>query len=366
MEKINTEELIQLVKLLVGFKTVSNGSDIIKEELINEIESFVQDAGLKTYKFYKSGKPSILIHHPDKYDRNFGLLLHGHIDVVHAHEDQYHCYVDDGKIHGRGTLDMKGSVAVFLLLLKYLFESAQLQKEIGLILTSDEEQGGVDGTKYLLDEQGINAEFFITGEPTDLLIVNKHKGVWRSKLTKKGISAHSSTPWLGDNSLHTMSKYISDFIGKNPQPESTEWKSTYSFNKFESGDSINKIPEVSSVWIDIRYTTMKELNELISIIKEVFLEVEIDILFTSPPLDTAEDNKNISILKSIIEKKTNEKAQLHSKEYATDARYASLHRIPAIAFGPTGKGIHEVDEYVEISSLEKYYEILMEFCLKQL
>lgn len=363
MHSNNTDTIIQLIHDFVSFKTVSSGSDIIKEELINFIELFVQEVGLQTYKFYRNGKPSMLIYHPQKENWNFSLLLHGHIDVVHAHEEQYHTFINEGRIHGRGTLDMKGSVAVFVLLLKNLYLSNQLSPNVGIMLTSDEEQGGVDGVKYLLDEESITSDFFITGEPTDLYIVNRHKGVWRSKLTIQGTSAHSSTPWLGENSLHKTSKYISDFVAKNPQPLSSEWKSTYSFNKIESGDSINKIPDVSSVWIDIRFTTNEELNNLISSINEIFKDVEIETLFTSPPLETSEDNEKIKKLNNIIQVKLRNKSELHSKEYATDARYASLHNIPVIVFGPSGNGIHEVDEYVEISSLEKYYEILEDFCM---
>lgn len=362
MDSNKTETLVQLIKDFVAFKTVSNGSDVIKEELIDFIEHVVQEGGLGTYKFYRNGKPSMLIHHPQKKDWNFSLILHGHVDVVHANEDQYHAFVEAGRVHGRGTLDMKGSVAVFVLLMKDLFATDRLSTNVAVMLTSDEEQGGVDGTKYLFDDENITSEFFITGEPTDLYIVNKHKGVWRSKITIHGTSAHSSTPWLGENSLHKISKYISEYVKKNPQPQSSEWKSTYSFNKIESGDSINKIPDVSSVWVDIRYTSQDELNILINNLRDTFIDAEIETLFTSPPLDTTEENKWITELNDIIHKKLGNKSALHSKEYATDARYASLYCIPAIVFGPKGDGIHEVDEYVEIESLENYYEILDELC----
>jgi len=330
------------------------------------IESFMQNAGLRVYKFHKNGKPSLIICHPDKTEFNFSLLLHGHVDVVHGNESQYEIEVKEGLIHGRGCLDMKGSIAVFLLLMEVLFREGRLPLGMGLMLTSDEEQGGINGTKFLFDEKNIQADFFITGEPTDLHIVNRHKGVWRTEINVSGLSAHSSTPWLGDNSLHKIVQSIQAFMLENPPVHQEEWKSTYSFNRLDSGDSLNKIPEKSTVWVDIRYTTEEELLKLTQSIERNFSGAEINVLFTSPPFHTEGDHGRITQLNKVIEGVVGTQADILSKEYATDARYAGVHKIPAIVFGPIGKGLHEDDEYVELASLIKYYEILDKFCTQYL
>ena len=363
MDSENLNKLIEIIGNLVAFRSVSSGSDVIKEDLINFIEHIAQSGGLQTYKFYKNGKPSMLVYHPDKGDFNFSLLLHGHIDVVHGHESQYVIDVKNDEIHGRGTLDMKSSVAVFLLLMENLQKVSRLPKDIGLMLTSDEEQGGENGTKYLFAEEKIRADFFITGEPTDLHIVNQHKGVWRASIGVGGVSSHSSTPWLSDNPIDKITKYISEFIQNNPLPGEDEWKSTYSFNKIESGDSINKVPETAKAWIDIRYTIEEELFVLKNEINRYFPDSTIDLIFSTPPVYTEEDNPNILRLNQRIEEVTGNQSEIRRKEYSTDARYASMHNIPAVVFGPSGKGIHEHDEYVEIESLKKYYEILWKYCV---
>ncbi|MCK5410218.1 MAG: M20/M25/M40 family metallo-hydrolase, partial [Candidatus Heimdallarchaeota archaeon] len=149
--------------------------DVVKY-LANELEKC---GILSEIQEYSEGKANIIAEYGDG-ERS--IILTGHLDTVPAGDENkwkfppFGSIEDDGKIYGRGSTDMKGAVAAFIAVMKYLKENnVKISKKIVFLGTSDEEIG-MDGA-VVAKESGImeNCDFVIIGEPTELQSSNRRK-----------------------------------------------------------------------------------------------------------------------------------------------------------------------------------------------
>src|SRR5688500_1969239 len=128
------------------------------------------------------------------------VVLHGHLDVVPGHAEQFTPRIEGDRLYGRGAYDMKGSVAAMMCALRDLADQDRVR--IRFVCVPDEESEDID-TRSIDDvvRGGFSGDFAITGEPTDLHVGVQAKGVLAFRLHVHGRSAHGSTPWLGDNAV---------------------------------------------------------------------------------------------------------------------------------------------------------------------
>jgi len=133
-------------------------------------------------------------------DEGPSVIFHGHYDVVPGRPEQFEPHIEDDRLIGRGAYDMKGGLAAMLCAVHDV--AAQTDVRVRFVCVPDEESEEVeDRSTDALVEGGYSADFAITGEPTDLHIGVQAKGVLAMRLQIGGRSAHSSTPWLGDNAV---------------------------------------------------------------------------------------------------------------------------------------------------------------------
>ena len=128
------------------------------------------------------------------------LVLHGHLDVVPGHPDQFVPRVEGDRLYGRGAYDMKGGLAAMMCALRDVAEQDRVR--VRFLCAPDEESEDID-TRSTDDvvKGGFRGDFAITGEPTDLHVGVQAKGVLACRVEVHGRSAHGSTPWLGDNAV---------------------------------------------------------------------------------------------------------------------------------------------------------------------
>ena len=136
------------------------------------------------------------------------ILLAPHLDTVGADESQFIPQRKNGRLHGRGACDTKGSVAAMLTALCELAEakSRPLETEIVFAGLIDEEHAQA-GSRALA-ASGFNADLAIVGEPTKLQVVTAHKGSLWLQLETRGQAAHGATPQLGKNAVHEMARVV--------------------------------------------------------------------------------------------------------------------------------------------------------------
>src|SRR3712207_2343773 len=198
------------------------------------------------------------------------VILHGHIDVVPAHDDQFLPRVEDDRLIGRGAYDMKGGLAAMMCALVDV--SAQQRVRVVFMCVPDEESEDVDrrSTDTLVAE-GLRGDFAITGEPTDLHIGVQAKGVLALRIGVYGIAAHGSTPWLGDNAIlkaHDVFRRIETLPFSRESSDLFD-RPSISLNGIVGGDAFNKAPVRCEIDVDIRYLPNQEPEAILDQIRAI-------------------------------------------------------------------------------------------------
>lgn len=348
------EELVSLTQKLISFKTTADRPETLADS-INYISDFFNDSPVPIKRFERNQKPSLLITPDDKIPE---ILLNGHVDVVPAKDDQFSPIFKDGRIYGRGALDMKGGLAILMVLMKNLAQEKS-NLNVGLSVVSDEEIGGKDGTGLMV-EQGIKPKFFLAAEPTDLQIGNEARGVVWLKIKASGRSAHASMPWLGENANLKLLTALKKVAETYPNPSIEQWQTTYNISVISGGDSINKVPDVAEAKLDIRYVPQEKPEEIIQKIKSLCEGCEVETLMSEPAVVADTTNPYLVKLQQSL-KKNGIEPRFLKKYAASDARYFSALKIPAVVFGPSGQGQHADEEWVDLKSLDQTYKILYDF-----
>lgn len=132
---------------LMAFRPVTGETARIGS-LLDYVEGSFKAAGLKIERGVNGGHPYLMA--GTKSTKSSEVLLQAHVDVVPASDDFFKLTSDGRKLFGRGTYDMLFATATYLVLIRELSERGDLNKyDLGIILTSDEEIGGMYGVGSL-------------------------------------------------------------------------------------------------------------------------------------------------------------------------------------------------------------------------
>ena len=201
---------------LIGFPTISADGNL---ELIAYAAALLSEAGAalsisrdesgaKANLFATLGPPM-----------NGGIVLSGHTDVVPVDGqewtgDPFVMAERDDRLYGRGACDMKGFIAACLAMAP-AFAEADLKRPLHFAFTYDEEIGCF-GARALVDELA-KAEFMpsvaIIGEPTEMQVIEGHKGCYEYTTEFTGLEGHASTPDRGVNAVEYAARYIARLMG---------------------------------------------------------------------------------------------------------------------------------------------------------
>jgi succinyl-diaminopimelate desuccinylase len=290
------------------------------------------------------------------------VVLHGHLDVVPAREEQFTPQVEGDRLIGRGAYDMKGGLAAMMCALKDL--EAQERVRVRFVCVPDEESEEADerSTDALVN-RGMRADFAITGEPTDLHIGVEAKGVLVMRIDVHGRAAHSSTPWLGDNAVL---KAVDVFRAIESLPfsrESSEMFDRPSINlgRIAGGDALNMVPDECTMAVDVRYLPGQDPGEILAQVRKI-PEIEVTRTFIWPPVTVPRSNVYVRALRDAIARSTPDLEAISvGRDGASDAASFIAAGIPAVEFGPAGAGHHGPEEWVSLSSLARYRRALGDF-----
>lgn len=351
------DEILTLSKKLISIPSVETNTQAL-QKIINlcasELDRFTVE------RFERNNKPSLLAYVGSSRPKQFNLILNGHVDVVEGKKEQFTPYTQSDKLIGRGASDMKSAVATELILFKHL--AKKLPYSLGLQIVSDEEIGGTHGTKYQV-EQGVATDFVLIGEHTNLSIISENKGTLWVRVKILGTSAHAAYPWKGSNSVHRMVQFVNMFKKKFPEPKTDQWKSTVTVSRISTpNETFNKIPHVCEAGLDIRFLKEDE-QEILKLLKHAQSEngVEVEIIYHGPAHKTPQNHTHIQTLTSSIKDSVGKKPGNMILHGGSDlSNFAGTHT-DGIEFGPVGEGKHSVYEWVSISGLKEYMEILENF-----
>jgi acetylornithine deacetylase len=201
----------EMIDRLVAFDTTSRESNL---GLIEFVEDYLKGHGLKPLLVPNSKGTKANLWVTIGPDAPGGIVLSGHTDVVPVDgqpwtSDPFKTLVRDGKLYGRGTSDMKSFCAVALAFVPQ-FLAAKSATPIHIALSYDEEIGclGVRPLIARIVKEMPKPKLVIVGEPTDMQVVNAHKGIRAFRTTITGREAHSSHTDKGVNAVMVAAELI--------------------------------------------------------------------------------------------------------------------------------------------------------------
>jgi succinyl-diaminopimelate desuccinylase len=289
------------------------------------------------------------------------IVLHGHLDVVPGHAEQFSPRVEDDRLYGRGAYDMKGALAAMMGAVQELRDLTGVSVLFAVVPDEESEEEVDRGTEMLI-RNGYSGDFAITGEPTDLHIGVQAKGVLALRLEVSGTAAHGSTPWLGDNAILKALDVFRAIESLAFARESSDLFDRPSINlgRILGGDRFNKVPDSCVIDVDIRYLPGQDAGEIRSQISD--LEgVEVRAQFQRTPAIVKRDNPYVRVLGECAGKLLETETISVGRDGASDAICFLEAGVPAVEFGPHGAGHHGPNEWVSLPSLTAYRQALVEF-----
>jgi len=289
------------------------------------------------------------------------VVLHGHIDVVPAHEEQFVPRVEGDRLIGRGAYDMKGALGVLMCVVKDA--AAQDQVRVRFVCVPDEESEDVENRSTdAVVADGLVGDFAITGEPTDLHIGVQAKGVLALRVEMAGTAAHGSTPWLGDNAIlkaHDAFRRIETLPFSRVSSDLFD-RPSINLARIAGGDAFNKVPDRCGMDVDIRYLPGQDPGEILAQIRAI-RDLEIVRVFERNPVVVSRTNPYVLALREGVGRAVEGSALSVGRDGASDAISFINAGVPAVEFGPTGAGHHGPEEWVSLSSLRAYRQALGDF-----
>lgn len=290
------------------------------------------------------------------------LVLHGHLDVVPGHPEQFSPRVEGGRLIGRGAYDMKSALAAMMLAVADLAEGVH-GVEVELVVVPDEERSdpGANCTEMLVRD-GLRADFVVCGEPTDMHVGVQAKGVLMLRVDVAGTAAHGATPWLGDNAVLRAVDLFRRIGGLPFAAQSAPLFQRPSINlgRIQGGDAVNKVPDACRMDVDVRYLPGQSPDDVLAQIRSLDPSAAVEIIVERAPADVAPDNPFVQALLEAAGRQEPSSASV-GRDGASDAVAFLEVGVPAVEFGPRGGGHHGPEEYVEIESLPRYRRALVEF-----
>ena len=202
------------------------------------------------------------------------LLFNAHLDTVPIGSpeewtvDPFHEPPHAGVLYGRGCADDKGGAAAMVMAVCALQHCGiRLQGRLTVNPVADEENGGENGVKYLL-EQGIlrpEPDMVVVGEITSNDVAIVHKGLIWFEITSRGKTAHASTPWDGINAigkmigfLHKLERYYQEELPRHTSTLTPP--ASYNIGTITGGPRVNVVPDICTVMLDRRILPEESLE----------------------------------------------------------------------------------------------------------
>lgn len=372
------DRTLEILSQLVGFPTVTSDSNLplidycmgllAKDGIAATITT--DETGAKANLFATIGPPI-----------DGGVILSGHTDVVPADGDSWDsppfvAHERDGRVYGRGAVDMKGFIACVLALAPRAAQ-ARLTRPIHLALTYDEEVGCL-GAPVLLDElsrSGLRPGAAIVGEPTSMAVITAHKGCFEYTTSIAGRAGHGSAPGQAVNAVEYAARYIdrllelrAELAARAPHPGVfSPPESTISVGRIEGGTARNVVAGACGVEWEFRpvsqadaqlvHTEVAALEaRLLDAMRAVEPLASITTV-TEGAVDGLEDDPG-SAATALCQRLLGD-AVVDVVSFSTEAGLFQRAGIPAVVCGPGSIEVaHRPNEFIELEQIDRCLDML--------
>ena len=290
------------------------------------------------------------------------VVIAGHLDTVPVANNlptTLHHFEREQVIIGRGTVDMKGGIAVMLKLAAELHEP---KYDITWVFYDNEEVASdLNGLGRIARNRPdlIQGDFAVLCEPTSALIEGGCNGTIRIEVKAKGVKAHSARPWMGKNAIHELTDALVTL--KNFEPETVtvdglDYRESLNAVLASAGIATNVIPDAATLTVNYRFAPSRTAAEVEQKLRDLFAGYEVEVtdlaLGARPGLDLGLAQEFAASVGS----------EPRPKYGWTDvARFSAL-GIPAVNFGPGDPSLaHADNENVPVGHLIDVHKALGEW-----
>ena len=305
------------------------------------------------------------------------IVFAGHTDVVPPGPidqwkfDPFSPSEEEGLLYGRGSADMKSSLAAFIVAIQeFTNEFPNHNGSIGLLITADEEGIATDGTVKVVEAlkaRNEKIDYCVVGEPTSSMrfgdtVKNGRRGSLSAKLIVKGIQGHIAYPELIRNPIHEVAPLI-DALVNTVWDEGNEYfpKTSWQISNINGGTgATNVVPGEVEILFNFRYSTSNTADTLKkrveSILEKHSLDYEISWNHSGNPYLT-EKGMLVDKISDAIESVVSIKPSISTTGGTSDGRFISTVCDQVVEFGPINASIHKINEHVNIGDIELLKDI---------
>jgi acetylornithine deacetylase len=300
------------------------------------------------------------------------LLLNGHVDVVSEEpadrwtKPPYGAAIEDGRLYGRGACDMKGGIAAMLLAVEAGLSAGGLPGPLVYQSVIEEECGGNGALFACL--AGPLADGVLIGEPTNGSMDLVAPGVIWARITLEGNSRHASHADEGSNPIETALAVTAALheleaeLNESPDPEFAGVERPYLLNvgALHSGDWPSMTPGRAELDVRLGFPIRMEPREAQSLLAAAVAGVdegaEVEFRgFRAEGYSFASDTPLVRLLGECHEEMRGDELRAEPARATTDLRFFQGQ---AVCYGPTGAGLHGVDEWVDLESIVETAAVL--------
>lgn len=275
--------------------------------------------------------------------------------------------IRDGMLYGRGTADMKSSLAASVTAVEaFLAANPNFPGSLGFLLTSDEEGDATDGTVIVVETlkaRGETIDFCIIGEPTSVdslgdMIKNGRRGSLSGVLTVKGIQCHIAYPEKGRNPIHEAAPALAELAA-------TEWDrgneyyqpTTWQISNIHGGTgATNVVPGSVEVKFNFRFSTASTPEglqaRLCAILEKHKLDYEIKWTLGARPFLTGR-GPLADAASTAIREVCGIETELSTTGGTSDGRFIADICKQMLEIGPVNATSHKIDECITVDSYPK-------------
>jgi acetylornithine deacetylase/succinyl-diaminopimelate desuccinylase family protein len=377
-------ELVDLAAELIRIPSVT-GSEA---DVMAYAEGWLTDHGARVERLEaEPGRPNLVA----SIGSGEGPLyaMNGHLDTVPVPEgeqwahDPWGAEVVDGRLYGRGSFDMKGGCAAIMWAAAQLAaRENDLRGQIQVHLVCDEEKGGKGGSKVLAaameSGQIRRPDGILSGELSWLHVRTAERGLFQFKIRFEGRSAHTARARVdGINAIAVASRAVLALEQHIDRFHPAVGFPVLSINIIDGGTAPNQVPPACTIRVDRRLVPGESAESVLAEVRAVLdgledetldgqhLPVRYQLVLEDddlPPLTEANMTSSDDPLVDVLWTTTEGILGYRPGPFtdwggATDARWFRALGIPMVILGPTGRGAHAADEYVDVPSVGAIGEI---------
>ncbi|WZO99649.1 M20 family metallopeptidase [Isosphaeraceae bacterium EP7] len=351
------------------------GPDFLETRIGDYLDSYFRDLGVSyTREPVAPGRDNIIARFEPPGSRST-LLFDAHQDTVPVDGmtiPPFEPSIRDGRLYGRGSVDIKGGLAAMLAAFSRLVrERPEGAATVIMACTVDEEFTHIGSSALALNTRG--ADLAVIAEPTLLDLVDRHKGAVRWKIRTAGVACHSSTPHLGDNAIYRMAGVLdalAEYAGElaRSEPDKVLGPPSLSVGRIDGGLSVNVVPDWCEIDIDRRLIPGETGPDAIGR-AESYVKAHIarpDLVEFLPPWvnmpalcpDAERLGPWLNPLKAAIQSIRGVAPSVHGVPFGTDAGPIGATGLPCVVFGPGDIAqAHTKDEWVDLDQVRAAAEI---------